>query len=71
MIDDLQRIVSMFDDGQMEALQCIALRIALLKNERFTGLSTIELNISQGQIGDIYSSDKERIRNTRKRRMRG
>ena len=70
MRGDISNLIAGFDEGQLESLQCILLKLAKVKQEKFTGVVTIDMHCSQGRVGDIYSSDKEKIRSSRKRRVR-
>jgi len=70
MTKDIENLLSGFDESQLEGLHCILLKLAKVKHERFTGVATLEMHVSQGKVGDIYSSDKEKIRSSRKRRVR-
>jgi hypothetical protein len=70
MTDDFNRLLSNFDESQLESLCVVLKAIASVKHECITGITTLELHSSQGQIGDIYSWNKKKIRSSRKRRIR-
>ena len=70
MTEDFDKLLSNFDESQLESLRVILQKIASVRHEKFTGILTLDLHSSQGVIGDIYCSQKEKIRTSRKRRIR-
>jgi len=70
--DDLKSLLANFDVGQLECLSGIAVRMATIKADSWTGNITVEMNVSQGVIADTFCSSRERIGGgvKKKRRVR-
>lgn len=72
MVSELHMLMENLDDTQIEMLSIVAVRIARLKADGFTGQTIIELNTNQGSIGDsrLTQSEVVRIGGSKKRKVR-
>ena len=70
MNDEISSLLSKFDEKQADVLQSILLKMATAKQERITGVVNIEMHVSQGAFGDVYCSERIKIRSSRKRKVR-
>jgi len=69
--NELQRLLGNMEDSQVELLANIAVRLAVIKAEQWTGSLTIQINTTQGSTGDMHVSRAEIVRfNGKKRRVR-
>jgi len=71
---ELNKLLDNFDDTQLEVLAAIAVRMAGLKSERWTGKVIFELNSNLGSLGDLHTHKSEIVRfgkSKRKIRSRG
>lgn len=66
--DDLKKLLANFDEGQLECLAGIAVRMATIKADTWTGSITVEMNVSQGVIADTFCNSRERIGGLKKKR---
>ena len=62
MSPDLKRLLENFDAEQIEVMEAIAVRVAGIKVERYTGEVSFSLNANQGAIGDIQVNRREIVR---------
>lgn len=67
---DLNRLLQNFDDDQLEIMSAIALRIAAISAEKFTGSVTVVFNANQGALGDTHVNKTEVLRIQKKRKSR-
>jgi|WetSurMetagenome_2_1015567.scaffolds.fasta_scaffold125088_1 hypothetical protein len=67
---ELQRLINNFSDEQIEILAGIAVKMATIQTERFTGQMTFILNVHQGGLGDMHINKGEIFRPQKKRRIR-
>ena len=74
VLTELNKLMSNFDDTQLEVLAAIVVRMAGLKAERWTGKVSFELNSNLGSLGDLHVNKGEIVRfggKKRKTRSRG
>jgi len=68
---ELQRLLGNMEDSAVEVLASIALRLAVIRAEQWTGSLTIQINATQGATGDMHVSRAEVVRfGSKKRRVR-
>ena len=65
---EFDRLVANFDEAQIEVLAGVAVRLATIKAEQWTGSLTIQINATQGSAGDMHVSRSEIVRLTGKKR---
>ena len=69
--NELHRLLGNMEESQVELLANIAVRLAVIKAEQWTGSLTIQINTTQGATGDMHVSRAEVVRfGGKKRRVR-
>lgn len=69
MVSDLKKLLDNFDADQIEVMETIAMRLAGMKIESYTGELIFSINSNQGCTGDIHVTRREIVR--LKKRGRG
>ena len=67
---ELEQLLNNFDETQLDILAGIAVRMAGIKAEKWTGQITFVLNSNQGAFGDTHVNKGEIIRTQKKRKVR-
>ncbi|MCK5219104.1 hypothetical protein KAR10_06265 [bacterium] len=67
---ELNNLLTNFDPMQLECLGNIAVKMATVKADSWTGKVLFEIDINQGGIRDLSCNRNERIRLTKKRKVR-
>jgi len=67
---DLSRLLQNFSTDQIETLSLIAVRIAAISAEKFTGSVSVTLHANQGSLGDTHIRKDEVLRLQKKRGIR-
>jgi len=67
---DLFKLIDNFDEKQYACVSEIVARLALMKDQKWTGQILIELNCSQGNVADMHCNRKEKVSFVRRRKVR-
>jgi len=68
--NEISKLLRNFDETQLEIMAGIAVRIASVKAERWSGQITFVVNASQGGFGDMQINRGEIMRIGKTRRVR-
>ena len=67
---DLEKLLKNLGNDQLEIIAGIALRMAEISSERWTGKITFDINVNQGGIGDMHVNRGEVVRIKKTRQVR-
>ena len=69
---DLMKLLGNFTPDHVDALAVVAMKMASIKAESWTGEVSFYINSLQGEVGDVQINRREVFRiNTKKRGVRG
>jgi hypothetical protein len=66
---ELIRLLENFDEVQLQVIAGVAVRVASVSAEKWTGKISIDLNASQGVFGDMHVNKGEVVKLLKKRRV--
>jgi len=71
-LTDLMKLLGNFAPDQVDALSIVAVKMATIRAENWTGEVSFSLNANQGAVGDVHINRREVVRiGTKKRGVRG
>lgn len=70
MSEDFSELLGRIGADKIEVLSTVAVKMALVEAEGFTGRMTFEVNAIDGQVGDVHITRGEVMRIKKPRRIR-